>query len=450
MAKAKKLAGTKEQKETSALMRTAREGDLEGLRRLAESGADPRRPEERFSFTPLMAAAGLGRAECVAFLLPLSNPNHVSDLHFTALSDAVQEPENNTGECVRMLMAASLPTPKTPTGKTLLMLAAESGHAEAVADILAHPEHRGDPRDLDNQQHDALAHAAWSGNAECVRLLLPVCDTEARWATPRKANGEPGRRKRRANPLQIAAEQGRAECVKALAAQFDAKERDAKGRTPLILAAMAGSLEAVETLLPLSDPQALDERGDNALMAAVSASRRDASLKHAAVVARLAGLCDANKANEDGQWPLMNAAANGEVECLRALLPFVDAKTPGEPADGRLSGMTALMWAVRTGGPEAVEILAPISDLDHKTITGHRAFDIGFQKRDRNPKNLDALGPWMAEEDVRAVAEAEPKLDQFPRIKARWEALELAAVVANSEPESSSAGMPKRKLPKTI
>lgn len=120
-----------------------------------------------------------------------------------------------------------------------LVLCAKSGDVASLAALLA----RGaDPM---AQRCRALRQAALSGQAECVRLLIPVSDPLA---------GDP-------SALLCATESGHSECVELLLVVSDPL---ADGSAALREAAYYGHENCVELLLPRSDPSARGPTGRNA------------------------------------------------------------------------------------------------------------------------------------------------------------------------------------------
>jgi len=86
--------------------------------------------EDLMRFTPLMAAAFMGDAELVEFLIPLSRVRQRSAFGESALNLAVQ---NKNIACVRILIPASDVSQIDRAGRTALSIAASMGHEELVA-----------------------------------------------------------------------------------------------------------------------------------------------------------------------------------------------------------------------------------------------------------------------------------------------------------------------------
>jgi ankyrin repeat protein len=125
----------------SALRLAARGGTGEDVRRLLGAGADPRATDPS-QVTALIFATLLGNAQIVEALLGVSDLNA-----------------------------------RTCDGETALMAAAQMGCAEVVAKLLAAG---ADPLAVDDQGFSALMRAAKMGNVDCVDLLAPLSDLDAK------------------------------------------------------------------------------------------------------------------------------------------------------------------------------------------------------------------------------------------------------------------------------
>ena len=157
-----------------------------------------------------------------------------------------------------------------------LCSAASEGDARGVRIALAAG---ADPRLWDEDCRTALMFAAYGGNPECVRLLLPLSDPDACDSSGYTA-------------LKIAVQYGRGDCVPDLAKASDTglmlmwallhghghdwmvetllphcdpRETNADGKTVLMQAAEYGRLSVMESLLPVSDVLAKDKSGKTAL-----------------------------------------------------------------------------------------------------------------------------------------------------------------------------------------
>ena len=117
------------------------------------------------------------------------------------------------------------------------------------------------PRAADAHGGTALMYAAWEGDAECVKLLMPLSDL--------KASSKIGR-----TPLMFATVRCNAACMELLLPESDANEPDGDGLTPLMVAVMGNNISGVDLLLPSSSPGAVDQRGKTALILAAESSYR--------------------------------------------------------------------------------------------------------------------------------------------------------------------------------
>lgn len=177
--------------------------------------------------TPLMLAAGNGRADCVAILLPLSDPLVVDQDGFSALMLAAAK---GHADCISLLLPVSNPLATSSHGRDALMIAAGLPGPEAL-DCCKALLPASNPLASNYQEKTALIFAAQAQSLQVVELLAPV-------SNPRHAS--------------------------------------ASGETALLAAAAGRSVDIVAALAPLSDCFALDANGHDAI--AVAAGFRRASL----------------------------------------------------------------------------------------------------------------------------------------------------------------------------
>lgn len=89
--------------------------------------------------------------------------------------------------------------------------------------------------------------------------------------------------------------------------------------------------------------------------------------------------------DEAGRTPLMYAARRGNIECLKLLLPFSDAK------DAEHNKQSALHWAASHGQLHAVEALLPNSDANALDLFGDSALSVAA--RNGHEEIVRALAP---------------------------------------------------------
>jgi uncharacterized protein len=171
-----------------------------------------------------------------------------------------------------------------------MLTAAKSGDIDGLRRALVAG---ADPMGATRMSRTALMIAASEGRAECVELLLPWSDTEAKshWG---------------GTALMRAAERGHAECARILLRAADADATDEEGKTALMLAAFAGHVECVELLLASANPKATNDAGDDALMCAAAG-------RELRCVRALLGVCDATAKNKKGRTALMIAVEHWQL-----------------------------------------------------------------------------------------------------------------------------------------
>jgi len=153
-------------------------------------------------------------------------------------------------------------------------------------------------------------------------------------------------------PLMAAASLGRAECVRILLPVCDAKARTGQqGITALMLAAEVGSLECAQALLPFSDVRAQDRAGGTALITAVICQLTKSSPD---LVALLAKVSDMEQKDCDGCTALMVAGINNVSGALDILLPYAN----------REQRQFALDKFVELGAWESADFVACRSESD--------------------------------------------------------------------------------------
>ena len=199
----------------------------------------------------------------------------------------------------------------------------------------------------------SLSRAANGGHAECVGLLIPLCDAQS--AGPALGN---------------AARKGRLECLRLL---LEVSGIQAEYPEALHWAANEGHAECVKLLMPLCSAKnvgsALCAAADNnkpecvklLLTAPSSRAEKAAALHfaaengHAECVKLLAvQFVDAKVGSPEA---LCGAAMNGHAECVKLLIPVSNPKAQGS---------RALSAAAMGGHAECVKLLIPVSDPQAK------------------------------------------------------------------------------------
>ena len=151
----------------TSLDQALQRNDTKTVDSLLRRGADPN-VNDRYGKTPLVWAAGYGRADEVRLLLDHgANPNQKDNTGETPLAWAV---ENDHSDVVKLLLDhGASPNVKDTTGDPLLMWAAQVGYTEVVELLLAH---KADPNRQDISGHTPLYYAAQDGFIETVKTLL--------------------------------------------------------------------------------------------------------------------------------------------------------------------------------------------------------------------------------------------------------------------------------------
>ena len=194
----------------------------------------------------LFYAARSGNVALVRELAPVADVSVKVAGGMSALHGAV---EARSAECIEALLPWIDANTKSLDTRTSLMDAAAYGWAEGVQLLLA----ASDASLTNRVGVTALMFAAGvEGAQECIRLLLPRCDPNAK-------------DRRGQSPLSWAATTS-LENVCALLPACNPRTQDHSGYTPLMLAATVGrQLSVVEALIPGSDLWAMDKAGRTAL-----------------------------------------------------------------------------------------------------------------------------------------------------------------------------------------
>ena len=303
------------------------EGQIDTMNFLLKKGADVNFIGDELGETPLMAAAQMGRAEAVTVLLAHgADPNVKAKEGKTALSLAL---EYNHPEIVTILQQRG--------AKASILDAASAGDTEAVRALL-----RNDPKAVNAKDpigYSPLYHAAEGGHREVAATLL---------AAGANANDFTGNNGWGYSPLLIAAEKGHADVVALLlehGADINSKSRNEE--SALWLAARNGHLKVAEVLLahsadinikgsfmdtPLGEAA---YSGNNGIAALLIAHKADLNVRdqygftplhmaayhgHSGVVETLlAAGADINAKNKDGKTALGQAKSRGHTDTANLL-----------------------------------------------------------------------------------------------------------------------------------
>lgn len=226
-------------------------------------------------------------------------------------------------------------------------------------------------------------------------------------------------------PLMFAASTGDAACLRLLLPLADLGRETRAKTTPLLLCVSAGWLEGTRLLLAgMRGASAAEEgaSGGRWRIATAACARRDARKQTALIMAAEAGDIDLvsellphsnpNAGDADGCTALMRAAGNkqDDASCVRALLAASNASRRDK------KGLTALHWATRAVWPEAVEILLGAIDPMARDDSGKSALDLtaDFQS-DNGERVRQALGKSAAERESREIQAATQDFGAFAR-----------------------------------
>lgn len=322
-------------------------------------GCDVRESHQR---TPLMWAVAVGNLEMVRMLLGSgADPNLKDKDGRTPLSLAAENGSTGIVEALlgeeRLAMGGD--AQKDEVGCLPLSWAARNGHADVVRVLLARSNLEGGEAD------NALSWAILQDSETVVRLILE--------AALEKAGPEWGKRMA-PKALCWAAGIGRvpmfAYLLSALGGDVNCLGGDVNCRggnnrkTPLMEAALRGHVEMV------ADPSMSDQRGQTAFCLA-------AAYGHDALVSLLLlhapTKIGVDGADKGGRTPLSLAAENGHDAIVRTLLGLEGDVVSIDAGDR--SRQTPLFWAARGGHSAIVKQLLETGkvDIDAKTVLGQTA-----------------------------------------------------------------------------
>jgi ankyrin repeat protein len=367
---------------TRSVRDAAQRGDADAVRALLDAGADLE-AEDPWQETALFAATQNGDLQTLQLLLDRgADPNHRNRRGQTPLMFAVWCEDGRALEMIdRLLRAGADVDAKDEGGSTALNDAAGKIDPHLVRILL---DAGADPNAYENYRgwapllHSLFPYGDEAVHVEVLRLLLASgADPNARGrgggtalmnavgrvspgivgllldyrADPNLTNDDGS------TPLMLAVRKGylgpgTAEVVRRLiAAGADPNARNKAGMTATAVAVSSGNTDVLPLLNAMGARDAAASLGPVDTSRALEQAVRSADAGR--VRALIAGHVDPNTPDENGRTPLINAAANENLDILDALLAAdnlaLEARSPG--------GSTALLWAVRRRKVQAVERL---------------------------------------------------------------------------------------------
>ena len=293
------------------LLRSANNGDLAGVQRAIDSGADINVHDTTISGrrdTALMYASKKGHTETVRLLLDHgANPNSQDKYGDTPLILAVAygDMSEESTDILRLLLDHGADVNvQDNDGNTALMTAMTEERGAEIVKLLL--DHGADPNVHEDGDTTPLIYATWIDN-EIVRLLLVDhgADPNAQDADGKTAL------------IHVCKGWGAdAEVVKLLfdhGADVNAQDND--GYTALMNASHKGHTETVRFLLEHgADVNLKNKKGDTALI-------RASEEGHTEIVRLLLDHgADVNAQDKDGNTALIHASRDGHTEIVRLLL----------------------------------------------------------------------------------------------------------------------------------
>ncbi|KAJ8521330.1 hypothetical protein ON010_g17836 [Phytophthora cinnamomi] len=344
-------------------MSASRNGDMDVVRFLVESGADVNAVDNK-GWSPLVFAVGSGKLDVAGFLIEAgADSSVVEKKKAELLSDAVQ---NGKLDTIRYLMESGDANATDEQGKTLLMIAAQCSQMDVVrflvdrgADLNAVDnlnnstpllrdelpmiwlliEAGADVNAADNWGLSSLFYGAVNSNLDVIQLLVEsgadINAVDSRKHPPLmiaarrcwldgvqflvncgadvNAVGDDG-----LTPLMLAADQGKFDVFQYLVQHgADVRAVDKDESTMLMHAAMGGSLNAVELAFKnRTDVKTADKNGWTPLMYAVKSGKLDA------VRFLLEKGADVNTVNKDGKTAAYIASGRGYTDIQSLLMQF--------------------------------------------------------------------------------------------------------------------------------
>jgi ankyrin repeat protein len=230
-----------------ALVDAARNGNLDAVRSLLKSGADPNLTAADGSTAVHWAVHGDNLAMLNALLAAGAKPDAVTRYKITPLTLAAQN--GNAALVERLLAAGASPDTASEEGQTALMTAARNGSVAAVRALLKRGAQVGLVESFRGQT--ALMFAAGEGNTDAAKLLLEF---------GAKVNE---RSKGGYTPLLFAVRNNRSETVTFLLAQgANVNDKIPDGTSALSIAILNADFDLAAMLLDAgADPNVPDPRG---------------------------------------------------------------------------------------------------------------------------------------------------------------------------------------------
>ena len=239
------------------------------------------------------------------------------------------------------------PLEKGPGGELPLLEALKAGHEECALALAPF----GGWRELDSGGNHALVWAAYKGMERVLSALLEADPSLARLP------GNLG-----CCALASAASSGQAGCLRLLLPRSDPLWLSGAGKAPMAYAVKGGSLECARLLAEAGGGRWVAEDGTDALMLAAKSGSEE--------MARLAiGLCNPLSCDKEGRTALMMAAGGGCGGIVRLAIPASD------PLACDKQGRTALMMAAQSGNRECAGLLLAVSDFWARDCGGKTAAD---------------------------------------------------------------------------
>ena len=303
---------TQQRQEDLAILGAATQGKLHELQQAIFAGANLEARDSKEGNTPLIWAAFSGHLHIVQELVnKRADINAESlDSHKSALLMAAYSGHDVIVEYL-LFKGANIDHANS-RGDTGVAIAAYMNRAEVV-EVLLH--HRANLKKRTKSQHYQPLHlAAYKGHSEIVLMLLdhykPKEDTAAAAAVDGELDMD-ARDKQGNSPLLLAVMQGQTEAARVLLqAGADATLTDNMGNTVLMLAVNRGHLETMLMLL-----EWLQQRGDGQRPGDDSGVLSEHSLLSSPAV-----LWQIDKANSDGQTPMLRACIKGFTPLFKELL----------------------------------------------------------------------------------------------------------------------------------